>query len=63
MCLKMVKEKSFKLFLITYGKNKINQFVCELRGTHQNSGHPHQNNILAMIDMLLEFKWAFTSKY
>jgi hypothetical protein len=25
--------------------------------------HPHQNNILTMIDRLLEFKWAFTSKY
>jgi len=28
--------------------------ICELRGTHQNSGHPHQNKMLTMIDMLLE---------
>jgi hypothetical protein len=34
--------------------------ICELRGTHQNSGHshynsghPHQNNILTMIDRLV----------
>jgi hypothetical protein len=30
--------------LITNEKNLTN--ICELRGTHQNSGHPHQNNIL-----------------
>jgi hypothetical protein len=36
--------------------------ICELKGTHQNSGHPHYNsghphqkNILTMIDRLLEF--------
>jgi hypothetical protein len=38
-------------YLITYFKKLTN--ICELKGTHKNNGHPHQNNILTMIDMLL----------
>jgi hypothetical protein len=44
-------------------KNLFLTNICELEGAQQNNGHSHQNNILTMIDGLVEFKWAFTSKY
>jgi hypothetical protein len=63
MCMKMDKEKSFFFNIWLQMKKIVFDQYLWIKGTHQNSGHPHQNNILTMIDRLLEFKWASTSKY